>query len=178
MKLFLNDVQVTRKKDAKGFGLACKWKKTYRGFKTKETWFILTNFDTIGVAITAYQKRFIIEEMFRDYKSGGYNLEGTQMNRDHLFAMLVIVAIAYTSACLQGQDVKALGIQKYVAQPENPSKNQSRHSRFYGGQHLYHWLDLSQMFRETIDELLQISRYHLPHCIRGRRAIDLILSTF
>jgi len=27
-------------------------------------------------AITAYKKRFCIEEMFRDCKSGGYNLEG------------------------------------------------------------------------------------------------------
>jgi len=178
MKLFLNDVQVTQKKDAKGFGLACKWKKTYRGFRTKEAWFILTNFDTIDLAIAAYQKRFSIEEMFRDYKSGGYNLEGTQMNQTHLSALLVIVAIAYTSACLQGQGVKAMGIQKYVARPENPHTNQRRHSRFYVGQHLYHWLDLSEMFRETIDELLQISRYHLPHYIRGRRAMALALSTF
>jgi hypothetical protein len=29
-----------------GFNLACKWKKTYGGFKTKEPWFILTNKDT------------------------------------------------------------------------------------------------------------------------------------
>jgi hypothetical protein len=26
----------------------------------------------------AYQKRFDIEEMFRDFKSGGYSLEGSQ----------------------------------------------------------------------------------------------------
>jgi hypothetical protein len=27
----------------------------------------------------AYQKRFDIEEMFRDFKSGGYSLEGSQL---------------------------------------------------------------------------------------------------
>lgn len=178
MKLFLNDAQVTQKKDATGFGLACKWKKTYRGFKTKEAWFILTNFETIDLAITAYQKRFSIEEMFRDYKSGGYDLEGTSMNSTRLSAMLILVAIAYTSATIQGQQVKAMGIQKYVARPENPRKGQRRHSRFYVGQHLHTWLDLSQMFREIIDELLQLSPYHLLHYIRGRRAIALSLSTF
>jgi hypothetical protein len=41
MKLFLNDVEATKEK---GFGLfnrAGKWKKTYRGFTTKEPWYIL-----------------------------------------------------------------------------------------------------------------------------------------
>jgi hypothetical protein len=58
----------------KGFGLfnlGGKWKKTYRGFTTKEPWLILTSFADVKTAITAYQKRFDIEEMFRDFKSGG-----------------------------------------------------------------------------------------------------------
>jgi hypothetical protein len=34
----------------------------------------LTNLGSLEEAIKSYQKRFGIEEMFRDLKSGGYNL--------------------------------------------------------------------------------------------------------
>jgi hypothetical protein len=33
-----------------------------------------------------------------------------------------------------------MGIQKYVTRPEKRYKGQRRHSSFYVGQHLYHWL--------------------------------------
>ncbi len=35
-KLFLNDVNLTKEKGFGEFNLAGKWKKTYRGFPTKE----------------------------------------------------------------------------------------------------------------------------------------------
>ncbi|MCA2716570.1 MULTISPECIES: hypothetical protein [Microcystis] len=38
---------------------------------------ILTNFGDLETAIIAYQKIFDIEEMFQDFKSGGYSLEGS-----------------------------------------------------------------------------------------------------
>jgi hypothetical protein len=48
--------------------------KNYRVFKTKEPWYILTNLGDLETAIMTDQKRFDIEEMFRDFKSGGYSL--------------------------------------------------------------------------------------------------------
>lgn len=95
------------------------------------------------MAITAYQKRFDIEEMFRDFKSGGYNLEGSRLAAKELSKLMIIVAIAYTSATRQGQKIKRMGIQKYVARPETKRKSQRRHSSFYVGQHLHHWLKRS-----------------------------------
>jgi Transposase DDE domain len=177
-KLFLSGVQVGKKKGFGGFNLACKWKKTYRGFKTQEAWFILTNLENLDASILAYQKRFGIEEMFRDFKTGGYSLEGTQMNLTHLSALLIIVAIAYTSAILQGQQIKQAGIQKYVARPENPRKFGRRHSSFYIGQHLHHWLRLDEMLKDIVQELLHFSRHRLADYIRGRRAIALAMNTF
>lgn len=41
--------------------------------ESEEGWFILTNLGSLEMAITAYKKRFGIEEMFRDFKKGGYN---------------------------------------------------------------------------------------------------------
>jgi hypothetical protein len=77
-QLFLNDINITKERGFGQFNLAGKWKKTYRGFRTKEPWYILTNLGDLETAIMADQKRFDIEEMFRDFKSGGYSLEGSQ----------------------------------------------------------------------------------------------------
>ncbi|MBO1047688.1 MAG: IS4 family transposase [Dolichospermum sp. DEX182a] len=177
-KLFLNDVNITKDKGFGGFNLACKWKKTYRGFKTKEPWYILTNFGDLETAIIAYQKRFDIEEMFRDLKSGGYNLEGSQLAPQHLSKLIIVIAIAYTSATVQGKKIKDMGIQKYITRPEKRYKGQRRHSSFYVGQHLYYWLHLHQMFQKSIEELMQISSYRLKDYIKGQRAMELALSTF
>jgi len=44
----------------------------------------LTNFEDLETAIIAYQKRFDIEDMVRDFKSGGYSLEGSQLATQYL----------------------------------------------------------------------------------------------
>ncbi|NEO73953.1 IS4 family transposase [Moorena sp. SIO3H5] len=62
VKLFIKDCQVTKQKGFGRFNIAGKWKGKYQGFKTKEPWYILTNFDELDTAIVAYQRRFSIEE--------------------------------------------------------------------------------------------------------------------
>ena len=178
MKVFLNDQQVTKQKGFGTFNVACKWKRNYKGFKTKEPWYILTNFENIDIAIQAYQKRFDIEEMFRDFKAGGYSLEGSKLEAKWLSKLMIVVTIAYTSATIQGKQIKRMGIQKYVARPETRIKGQRRHSSFYVGQHLHHWLRLQQLCQETVGELLQINRRFINHYKKGQRAIELALSTF
>ena len=175
MSLFLNDQKVT-KTGLSGFNIACKWKRTYRGFETKEPWFILTNLGDVETAILAYQKRFGIEEMFRDFKAGGYNLEGSKLAAEQLSKLLIVVSIAYTSAMLEGQEIKQMGIQKYVVRPEAKGTGQRRHSAFYVGHHLDNWLRLKQLCQETVDQLLQINRRWLNHYKKGQRAVELILS--
>jgi len=49
-------------------------------------------------AVLAYKKRLGIEEMFRDFKKGGYNLEGTGVKGDRLIVLVLLIAIAYTTA--------------------------------------------------------------------------------
>jgi len=119
------------------------------------------------------------EEMFRDFKAGGYNLEGgSKLEAKWLSKLMIVVAIAYTSATIQGKQIKRMGIQKYVARPETTMKGQRRHSSFYIGQHLHHWFRLQQLCQETVSELLQINRRWLNHYKKGQRAIELALSTF
>ncbi|NEO79915.1 IS4 family transposase [Moorena sp. SIO4G3] len=177
VKLFLNDCQVTKKKGFGTFNIAGKWKRNYQGFKTKEPWYILTNFDDVDTAIVAYQRRFSIEEMFRDFKSGGYSIEGSKLTGEYLSKLMIVVAIAYTSAMLQGRHIKQMGIQKYVVRPETKSSGQRRHSAFYVGQHQHSWLRLRGLCEKIVDELLQINRRWLNYYLKGERAIELALST-
>jgi hypothetical protein len=178
ISLFLSEVAVTKTKGFGEFNLACKWKKNYRGFRTKEPWFILTNLGSLEEAVTSYQKRFGIEEMFRDLKSGGYNLEGSNLETERLSKLLIVAAIAHTSAILQGQMVKRMGTQKYVVRPESKRTSKRRHSSFYVGQHLHLWVGLQQIYEKTIQELMQISRHRLKNYILGQRAIELAMSVF
>jgi len=63
ISLYLEGVKVTKQKGFERFNLAAKWKKKYQGWAPDEGWFILTNLESLDVAIRAYQKRFDIEEM-------------------------------------------------------------------------------------------------------------------
>ena len=91
-------MRVRKTRPVAGFDIACKWKRNYQGLKVKDAWFILTDLGSLPVAIAAYKQRMGIEEMFRDYKIGGYNIEGTGLREERLIKMILLMAIAYTSA--------------------------------------------------------------------------------
>jgi hypothetical protein len=72
--LYFQGVRVRKTLPVAGFNIVSKWKRNYQGFKVKDAWFILTDLGSLPVALAAYKKRMGIEEMFRDYKTGGYNI--------------------------------------------------------------------------------------------------------
>jgi hypothetical protein len=63
-------------------------------------------------AVAAYKQRMGIEEMFRDCKSGGYNLEGSSLKGNRRIKMILLRAIAYTWAIFQGTKIHTLQVQK------------------------------------------------------------------
>ena len=81
----------------KGFGysnLAVYRQRKYRGKQPKQPWYLVTNLDSADAAIAAYQHRMGIEMMFRDCKTGGYNLEGSKANPARLTNLILLIAIA------------------------------------------------------------------------------------
>jgi len=87
---YFQGVKVRKTQPVKGFNVAAKWKRKYREGSMKEGWFLLTNLGSLSEAVTAYKNRMGIEEMFRDYKSGGYNLEGTGLQDQRLMALILL----------------------------------------------------------------------------------------
>ena len=108
-------MRVRKTRPVAGFDIACKWKRNYQGSQVKDAWFILTDLGSLPVAIAAYKQRMGIEEMFRDCKTGGYNIEGTGLREERLIKMILLMAIAYTSAIFQGAEIQKKLQNMYLA---------------------------------------------------------------
>lgn len=86
----------------------------------EDVWFIDNNLPG-PYAIREYKKRFDIEEMFRDFKSSGFNLEDTWSDDIHCAKMLYFcVCIAYTYvislgvSCTKDKKNNLLGATKNI----------------------------------------------------------------
>ncbi len=161
---------------SEGFKIACKWKREYRGVVQDEGWFIMTNLETLELAIKSYKKRFSIEEMFRDFKSGGYNLESTNVSGDRLIVLILLITIAYSSATFFGEQIKLLGVQKYVGRVKESGRQERRHSSFYIGLHGQNWVNIMEECGKLVRELMRLNRNKQKYYQQGQRAITLILS--
>jgi hypothetical protein len=100
---FYHQVNLTQNQ---GFGrcnLAVYWKRKYRSKQEKELWYLSTNLTYVSTAVKIYGQGFKIEAMFKDCKTGGYNLEASQASPDRLIRLILLIALSMNSAWLQGQ---------------------------------------------------------------------------
>ncbi len=178
MSMFFAGVNVTKQLGFKQFNVVCKWKRSYRKNKTTEGWFLLTNLSTIQAAITAYKQRSGIECMFKDYKSGGDNLEGCYAIETRLSAVVLLIAIAYTAAIIQGLDIRASKVTRYICRPKEQVRIQRRHSNFWVGLYAQTWLNNLQFCIDWVGKWMRNNRNKRLYYQRGLRAIDLIQPTF
>jgi hypothetical protein len=76
-------------------------------------WYLLTNVGSFKQSINTFKCRSGIEAIFKDCKTGGYNLEKSPANNQRLSSLILLIAIAYSCAVIQGQKIKTMGVQKY-----------------------------------------------------------------
>jgi hypothetical protein len=158
------------------FNLAIYWRRKYNNAGAKEPWYILTNLPTLKQALAVYRCRWRIEEMFRDFKGGGYHLAATNVEGDRLIALVLLIAIAYTAATMNGQKIKRWGIEKYVGRVKEADRTEPRHSHFYIGLYGQTWVQFMAPYAEIVAELLQLSPHKQPYYRKGMRAMRLIQS--
>ena len=180
ISLFIQNVKVTKNQysKVKGFNIAGKWKKTYKSSVTPEGWFILTNMSSSLKAIEAYRQRFDIEEMFKDFKIGGYNLEATNLEGIRFISLVLILSLAYSSATFQGITIKKRGRQKYIGRVKEYGRISRRHSSFYIGLYGQHWVKFRDNCWDLVQDLMRLSLHKLEYYLRGIRAMNLIESSF
>lgn len=175
--LYFQGVRVRKTQPVAGFDIACKWKREYRGVKVKDAWFILTDLGSLSMAIAAYKQRMGIEEMFRDCKSGGYNIERAGLKGNRLITIILLMAIAYLSATFQGTIHQKKQVQKYISRRKEPSKKYKRRSIFGTGQDGEQWINYLDRHSESIEELMKLTPNKRRFYQQGMRAATLIGST-
>ena len=138
----------------------------------------MTNVGSLKESIDTFKCRSGIEAMFKDCKTGGYNLEKSHANERRLNSLILLIAIAYSCDIFQGQKIKTMGIQKYVGRLTEYGRSIRRHSSFWIGLYGQSWVAGMEFCQEIVAELMRIRRNKLLFFQRGMRAMSLILSMF
>lgn len=175
---FKSSVKVTKQKGFGKFNVALYWRRKYKSSDLPEGWYLLTNLTNCSAAVSAFKNRAGIEAMFKDCKTGGYNLERSRANDSRLTKLILLIAIAYTGAILTGQKIKRQGIQKYVGRLTESHRLERRHSSFWLGLYGQSWVLGLEFCQKIITELMRIRKNKRPFFQRGLRAMSLILSGF
>jgi hypothetical protein len=128
----------------------------------------------LATTVKAYKKRFGIEAMFRDCKTGGYNLEGSQASPDKLVRLILLIAIAMTSAWIQGKNTHILGKHSYVFRSKEMERTRRRHSNFWVGLYGHNWIAAFHECQDWVEELIDCVSNKREFYQRGLRAITLI----
>ena len=98
-RFFFRDVKVTKQKGFGLFNVAGYWRRKYKGRVEDEGWYLLTNLETHDAAISAFKGRMGIEAMFKDCKTGGYNLEKSHANNERLKNLILLIARVHLNEC-------------------------------------------------------------------------------
>lgn len=169
-------VQVTQQQGFGRFNLVTRWKRVYRNSKANQVWYLLTNLDSLEAALLCYAQRFSIEPMFRDFKSGGYNLEDTQLTGQRFLAIVLLLAMAYTLATDQGRKIRQRQVGQYVGRVKEPRRHQNRHSDFWLGLYGQLWVDSMDCWSHWAEPLMRLKPQKRVFFLRGLKAMSLIHS--
>jgi len=154
--------------------LAAYCPRKYRGKQEDEPWYLLTNLPDLTSASEIYSQRYGIEAMFKDCKTGGYNLEGPQASPEKLIALMILIGLAMTSAWLRGKRTQLQGQEKYVCRLSEPGRTRRRHSKFWIGLYGENWLIAHDGCWEWVESMIGLVRNKQPFYQRGLKAIKLI----
>jgi Transposase DDE domain len=178
MKMFLTGIKVTQSQGFGGANIGVYWKRKYRRRVEKEPWYLLTNFSNLEETLKAYKKRAGIEAMFKDCKSGGYNLESSKASTERLTRLVLLIAIAYTFSTLKGKAIKSIGQQKYIGRLREIQQSLTKNSNFLLGLYGDVWIITKEFVAPMVEELMRVNLNKLPFYQKGLRAMNIIQQAF
>ncbi len=135
---------------------------------------MLTNLKNKEEVIKIFASRGGIEAMFRDCKSGGYNLEGSQASPQRLTNLILLIALAYTASCLTGLKIRNRGYQEYINRLKIEGKNRPRHSCFWTGLYGTTWILSMDICWSWVEKLMKTALNKLPFYQKGMAAMKRI----
>ncbi|MDJ0682668.1 MAG: IS4 family transposase [Xenococcaceae cyanobacterium MO_167.B52] len=170
-KVKYDEVLVTENNQKTRFNVVVYWRRKYKNKQLPNPWYLLTNLDNKEEVIKIFASRGGIEAMFRDCKSGGYNLEGSQANAQRLTNLILLIAIAYTASCLVGLKIRNTGLTEYINRLKIEGKNRPRHSYFWTGLYGTTWVLSMDICWEWVEKLMLTALNKLPFYQRGLTAM-------
>lgn len=114
--------------------------------------------------------------MFRDCKSGGYNLEGTGLRGKRLNSIILLMSLAYLQSIIRGDEINKYQGQKYVSRPKESERIYRRRSTFGVGLDGEIWVNNLEYYHQQAAELMELSSHKRRSYQRGIKAETLIRS--
>lgn len=173
-RLFLRNIKVSKQHQLTGVSMGIYWKRTYRDMGELEPWYLLTNLPNLAETIKAYKKRVAIEAMFKDCKTGGYNLEGAKASVERLTRLVFLIAIAYTHSTFKGQSIRVKNQTEYIGRMRKIKQKATKNSDFWIGLYGSSWVISHHLMRDWVEALMRLNSNKLPFYQKGQRAMSII----
>ncbi|WP_081942929.1 IS4 family transposase [Myxosarcina sp. GI1] len=174
---YIEQVKFTKQPNMARTNLAFYWSNLTKSKTNNEGWYLINNLSSLQQTIKAYKKRMGIEAMFKDCKSGGYNLEKCQGSDKRLLSLILLIAIAYTCAITKGQTISFKRIKEYVCRLQENQRRVKRHSNFWIGLYGSLWVNNFQFCHHWVEKLIRLTPNKLPFYQQGLKAKTLILAS-
>jgi hypothetical protein len=154
--------------------LALYWKRKYRNQGAKEPWYILTNLPTLNQALAVYRCRWGIEQLVKDCKTARYHLEETKVNQPRFLALVLLIAMAYSLATIQGQWMRKLGIDSCDGRIQEHQDKTLRQSDFSLGLYGQRWIYGMELWNDLVLRLIALKLHKRLYFQRGFYALSLM----
>ena len=166
VQIFLQGVNISTTAHKFPFNVAIHYPKEHHGMPIEEGWFILTTLPNLTTAVQTYATRFQLEEMFRDYKSYGFNLELTQLNGSRFDAWLLLLTLVYSILAFIELSTTEPH-QKYLARTTESKRQYPRRSIVTLGKTAlfagFDWAFISQL----VSRYIKINCHKINYYLRG-----------
>lgn len=171
---FFKNVTFQKSDPIQGFNLGVYWEKSHRGKKVKEPWYLLTTISNPKLVKQLYQARWGIEMMFRDCKSGGYNMESTRVDATRFLALVLLITFAYCLATNCGHEFESNHLVAYLGRSEKTPNNYPHHSTFWLGLSGYAWSQSLVFWRKEMLALMALKPHKAQNFRQGLNALSLV----
>jgi hypothetical protein len=177
-KHFFPDVYHTQAHKLGTFNLATRWKRPYKKQKMKDPWYLLTNLDSLEKTLRFYGARFGIEAMFKDCKTGGYNIEKSKVSESRFLALVLLIAIAYSLTIIRGQQMNIEPRRIYICRLKESPRAAERHSDFWIGTYGTAWVESMDNLSELAEALMSLKPQKRLYFLKGMTALRSIQKAF
>ena len=166
ISIFLRGVNISKSVHKFPFNVAIHYPKEHHGMPIDEGWFLLTTCSDLNAAVRVYATRFQLEEMFRDFKLYGFNLELTQLNGSRFDAWFLLLTLVYSVMAFNGICTTEAD-QKYLVRTDNTKRQAARNSIITVAKVALFLKSNWEFLRPLISEYIRINHHKIDCYIRG-----------